>query len=170
MPALAGRDSLRRPSPAARLATPPLAGCTARYADPRRLHGSLRWATMSFQIRPLSRSDRRASSILGTEAFGTAPSPSGGEWPIAGQSPWRTFDGATLAARAFRRAYASWFGGVEVPTNGLAGVTVAAEYRGRGLLRPLIGQVLADGRASGDEIGRASGRGRGVVAGVVGVV
>src|SRR5690625_1243889 len=115
-------------------------------------HGSLRWGTMSFQIRPLSRADRPASSTLGAEAFGTVPAPPEAEWPPAGHSPWGTFDGATLAARAFRRAYTSWFGGASVPTNGLAGVTVAAEYRGRGLLGPLIGQVLADGRASGDVI------------------
>ncbi len=115
-------------------------------------HGSLRWGTMSFQIRPLSRADRPASSTLGAEAFGTVPAPPEAEWPPAGHSPWGTFDGATLAARAFRRAYTSWFGGASVPTNGLAGVTVAAEYRGRGLLGPLIGQVLADGRAAGDVI------------------
>lgn len=110
---------------------------------------------MSFQIRPLSRSDRLASARLGAEAFG-GPSPlrppPEGEWPPAGHSTWGTFDGDTLTAQAFRRAYCSWFGGVQVPTNGLAGVTVAAEYRGRGLLGPLIEQVLADGRAEGDVI------------------
>src|SRR5699024_4964714 len=109
----------------------------------------------TFEIRPLPRSARQASARLRAEAFGgPTPLPSAleREWPPPGHSPWGTYDGDTLAARAFRRAETTWFGGVEIPTNGLSGVVVAPEYRGLGLLEPLIGQVLEDGRAAGDAI------------------
>lgn len=54
-----------------------------------------------------------------------------------------------LAGRAVDREFDSWFGGNLVPTCGVAGVTVAAEYRGRKLLDRLFADLL----------GRARGRG-----------
>ena len=50
-------------------------------------------------------------------------------WTSRG-SPGSGFDSDMLAARIVDREFESWFGGA-LPTCGIAGVTVAAEYRGR---------------------------------------
>jgi predicted acetyltransferase len=47
------------------------------------------------------------------------------------------------------RSFTSWFHGATVPTAGLAGVTVAAERRGEGALRPLMTTALDDARERG---------------------
>ena len=52
-------------------------------------------------------------------------------------------------AKLADREYESWFGGVEVPTSGIAGVTVALEYRGRGVLSPLMAAALTGARERG---------------------
>ena len=59
------------------------------------------------------------------------------------------FDGETLVARLADRAYDSCFGGVLVPTSGIAGVTVAAEFRGQGGLSPLFLETLRHARDRG---------------------
>ncbi|MGC0250653.1 GNAT family N-acetyltransferase [Pseudactinotalea sp. Z1748] len=112
---------------------------------------------MPFQIRRLGAADKTEAITLGREAFGFPVGPRHGDaqrrpWPPPGTTEWGTFDGATLAAKAARRAYRSHFGGALVPTCGLAGVTVAAEYRGRGLLSPLLAQVLEHAHGEGDVI------------------
>lgn len=63
--------------------------------------------------------------------------------------PWGIFDGDVLAGRMVDREYDSWFAGAAVPTCGIAGVTVAAEFRGRGLLTPLFATVLEAARKRG---------------------
>lgn len=57
--------------------------------------------------------------------------------------------GGTLAAATVEREYHSWFGGRQVLTAGIAGVTVAAERRGEGLLTPLFDACLGDARDRG---------------------
>ena len=52
-------------------------------------------------------------------------------------------------AKAIDRAFDSYFGGVAVPTSGIAGVTVAAESRGQGALTPLFDALLRAARDRG---------------------
>ena len=66
-----------------------------------------------------------------------------------GRNYWGCFDGDRLVAKLADREYHSWFGGAEVATSGIAGVTVALEYRGRGVLSPLMGAALAGARERG---------------------
>lgn len=93
-----------------------------------------------------------ASRTLGQEAFGippaaapTPPLPGPGRWPD-GVAMWSTFDtddtgpdgDPRMAARVRTHDYRSWWGGAPIATVGFAGVTVAAEYRGRGLVEELF--------------------------------
>lgn len=104
---------------------------------------------MAFEIRPLSDADARASATLRHEAFG-ATRPQGTQTLEAPGTHWLgTFDDGTLAARMVSRDYESWFGGARVPTAGIGGVTIAPEYRRRGLLGPMFAQGLAEARERG---------------------
>ena len=88
--------------------------------------------------------------MLGREAFGHAPTADDVLPPaLAGAHVFGAFDGDELVARMVDREYDSWFGGGCVPTAGIAGVTVAAERRGVGLLTPLFESVLAAARERG---------------------
>ena len=106
--------------------------------------------------RPLTADDLDAAALLGREAFGMPPPGGAGPAPRPADRPgwheWGTFDGDRLVARAVGREYRSWFGGVQVPTTGVAGVTVRAEDRGRGLLAGLLGEVLAEGGRRGEVV------------------
>jgi len=103
-------------------------------------------------VRRLGPDDAEVSRRLGWEAFGF-PSPVPEEPPVPdgpGQARFGAFDeGGALVARMVDRAYDSCFGGALVPTSGIAGVTVAAEARGRGALTPLFGATLAHARERG---------------------
>lgn len=111
--------------------------------------------------RRLGPDDEAASLRLSAEAFGerppsaSPPPPSGPEgeprtWPPEGIVAIGTFDAdGELVAKLNGRPYESWFHGGRVPTFGVAGVTVAAEHRGEGLLSPLMERVLAEGRRQG---------------------
>src|SRR5215207_7004522 len=70
----------------------------------------------------------------------------------AGVNVVRAFDSDLLAARIVDREFESWFGGVRLPTCGIAGVTVAAEYRGQGLLTPLFVEALRHAKQRGSLI------------------
>ncbi|MEO6605946.1 MAG: GNAT family N-acetyltransferase [Aeromicrobium sp.] len=99
---------------------------------------------MELQIRQLTDDDMGQAVRLGAESFGgpldldDLPSATreGRQW-------FGAFDGDRLAAQAINREFESWFGGVAVPTSGIAFVGVTAEYRGRGIVRPLLDAVLA---------------------------
>ncbi|SDS20511.1 GNAT family N-acetyltransferase [Microlunatus soli] len=100
---------------------------------------------MSFDIRrPATADEAEQSRRLNHEAFGmpaeepTEPA----RLTSPGAIDLAAFDGAVLAARLTARDYDSWFGGRLVPTSGIGGVTVALEYRGRGLLTPLFEQLF----------------------------
>ena len=99
-----------------------------------------RMADHQLTVRPLEEGDAEASRTLGFEAFGMPTSPP--TEPASLEQPGRTFygvfDDGRLVGRLADRAYDSWFGGVQVPTCGIAGVTVAIEDRGRGALSPLF--------------------------------
>lgn len=108
---------------------------------------------MSLDVRTVPFASAPAFQRLGLEAFGMPPTPppepEAEEWPPAGGTPWGAWDGDELVARALVRSFTSWFHGSEVPTAGLAGVTVAAERRGEGALRPLLAAALDDARTRG---------------------
>ncbi|GAA3528608.1 hypothetical protein GCM10022234_27350 [Aeromicrobium panaciterrae] len=100
---------------------------------------------MDLEIRQLTDADMKQAMRLGAESFGNPPTPDedlpsstreGREW-------FGAFDGGLLVAQAINREFHSWFGGVAIATAGVAFVGVTAEYRGRGILRPLLDALLA---------------------------
>jgi len=107
---------------------------------------------MTLRTARISAADHRRSHVLGGEAFGMGPGGDPPAWPVPGRSDWGVFDGEDLVAQAFRRRYTSWFGGAQIPTCGYAGVTIAAEHRGRGLLQPLLTAVQQEAREAGEVI------------------
>ncbi len=102
-------------------------------------------------VRPLTSTNAAASLQLGQEAFGvpTTQPTEHPPWPPAGTHPFGTFDGKRLAARMIDKEYDSHFGGALLPTSGIAGVTVQAEYRGRGLLTDLFRHTLESAKDRG---------------------
>lgn len=99
------------------------------------------------ETRPLTADDVTASKELGHEAFGN-PRPAGdraaGDFPAPGTTTWGTFDDGHLVAKATARHDASYWHGHQLATCGIAGVAVAAEHRGRGLLRGVLAEALAE--------------------------
>lgn len=106
------------------------------------------------ETRLLTADDFDAILRLGMEAFGAPPPglpmPSPEGFPQPGRHYWGTFEGDLLAARVVGQEYDSWFRGIEVPTCGIAGVTVVAERRGAGLLHDLFRAALDEGAARGE--------------------
>jgi predicted acetyltransferase len=105
-------------------------------------------------VRRLTADDAEQAQRLGFEAFGLPATPSTRP-PSVDQPGWAwfgAFDSDVLAARMVDREFDSWFGGVPVPTCGVAGVTVAAEYRGQGLLTPLFAAALRQAKERGAKI------------------
>lgn len=102
-------------------------------------------------VRPLLAGDAEVSRRLGHEAFGmpTTPRADAAYLDGPGQHWYGAFDGDQLAARMLDREFDSYFGGTTVPTAGIAGVTVAAEYRSRGLLTPLFVEALRGAKDRG---------------------
>jgi len=100
--------------------------------------------------RALTLDDGPASRRLGQEAFGVQPTPAP-EPPASppGQHPVGSFDGDRLVARVIGREYHSWFGGAQIPTWGIAGVTVEAEYRGHQALTELFAATFEQARSWG---------------------
>jgi predicted acetyltransferase len=102
-------------------------------------------------VRRLDASHAEASRRLGFEAFGmpTTPPTEPAVPDQPGMITYGAFVGDRLIGRLKDRAYDSWFGGSTVPTTGIAGVTVAMEDRGRGVLSLLFGTALAEARERG---------------------
>lgn len=111
------------------------------------------------EIRALTLEDHEASVRLSTEAFGSAPG-----WTPPPRPDTLPTDrhvvvavdaaagGEELLARVAAHEYRSWWHGQRVPTCGIAGVAVAAEHRGSGLLAPLLARALEDGAARGESL------------------
>lgn len=110
----------------------------------------------SVEIRLLTLDDHEPSFRLGAEAFGAPPYP--GTVPPApealpvGREVWGAFEGGTLVARVAAHEYRSWWHGTTLPTCGIAGVTVAPEHRGAGLLQPLFAAALGAAAARGEAL------------------
>jgi predicted acetyltransferase len=106
--------------------------------------------------RPVGPADIAASLTLSAEAFGDLPAgftpPSPDAWPLPGRHSWGTWEDDRLVARVMGREYHSWWHGREVPTCGIAGVAVAAESRGAGLLDDLMRTVLDEGLRERGEV------------------
>ena len=95
--------------------------------------------------------DAEAARRLGAEAFGISSEPPTS--PAAIDQPgmiwYGAFDDELLVARLVDREYDAYFGGVPIPMCGVAGVTVAAEYRGQGILTPLFATSLRNAKQRG---------------------
>ncbi|MGW8565583.1 GNAT family N-acetyltransferase [Isoptericola sp. NPDC055881] len=111
---------------------------------------------MTLEIRRTAFADVPASRRLGAEAFGVspqpAPDPDPDNWPSPNIRPWVATDDGEVVAGLGVRSFTSWFHGAPLATAGFAGVTVAAERRGSGLLRPLVEAALAEARGLGDVV------------------
>jgi len=111
---------------------------------------------MTFTHRLLGPADGPQSRRLGMEAFGFPASPpddaTAPPFPPAGAHAHGLLDGDELVARLMAREYLSHFAGQQVPTCGIAGVTVKAEYRGRGLLSQLFDAAFDGARSRGEVI------------------
>lgn len=106
---------------------------------------------MTFDVRRLTAEDAEAAWTLGGEAFGvpTTPRPEPTPEDPPGRAAYGAFTGGSLVAKAVDRAFDSYFGGVAVPTSGIAGVTVVAEARGQGALGPVLGALLRAAKERG---------------------
>lgn len=108
---------------------------------------------VTVDIRPLTFADAENSRRLSIEAFGhlSGPMPelTPETWPPSGMQIWGAYDDGRLVAKTAGRSYDSWFGGATVATAGIAGVTVAAEHRGGGLLTALFDEMLGSMRSDG---------------------
>jgi predicted acetyltransferase len=97
-------------------------------------------------IRELTDDDAAQSTAQTTEAFGAAPS---GAPARVAETRYGLFDGDRLAAQAFALRWATFVGGVPIPTTGIGNVTVAPEDRGGGTAQRLMSEVLANERSRG---------------------
>lgn len=106
---------------------------------------------MSIEVRPLTAADAEVARRLGWEAFGFPAEPSTTDAAVdqPGMTWLGAFDGDELVGRMIDRVYDSCFGGALLPTCGVAGVTVVAEARGRGVLSPLFTALLGHARERG---------------------
>lgn len=98
---------------------------------------------MSYTIRLLGENDREQAHRLGNLAFGgdlAAPMPD--EPPLAGPRAGAFDARDRLVAKAFARPYEQWWCGRPVPMAGMAGVAVAPEHRGKGLVRQLMDALI----------------------------
>lgn len=106
------------------------------------------------EIRELTPDDWEGEAALAEEAFGAAPAGSPPRTrpaePPPGRHGWGAVDGGRLVAKVVALEQASWWGGVELATCGIAGVAVAAEHRAGGLLAAVMAPLLAQAAERGE--------------------
>ncbi|MBK7722396.1 MAG: GNAT family N-acetyltransferase [Austwickia sp.] len=112
---------------------------------------------MTLQVREATDADLPAMRRLGWEAFAppvtvqdcqNAPAPPVSDSRVV-LAHRGTQMGEELVGKAVDLALTSWYGGRPVETSGVAGVAIAAEHRGRGVLEPLLDRLLTGARARG---------------------
>ncbi|HEX3647773.1 MAG TPA: GNAT family N-acetyltransferase [Pseudonocardiaceae bacterium] len=101
------------------------------------------------ELRDLTPEDARESTLLGRRAFGFYPGANLDAKPPAGSTNHGAFLAGKLVGRAFDLHDEQWWGGRLVRASDIAGVAVAAEARGAGVARAVIGKLLADARERG---------------------
>ena len=106
---------------------------------------------MSLTVRPLADDDLPAAWELGRLAFGgPATAPDRALRPVAGLLRLGAFDErGRLVGKATDTGHRQWWGGREVATADVSGVAVLPEYRGAGVARALLADLLARGRERG---------------------
>jgi GNAT superfamily N-acetyltransferase len=106
---------------------------------------------MTLSVRRLEPEDAESARRLGMEAFGVPSSPTTSPATIdqPGRIWYGAFHGDQLAGQLIDREYDAYFGGVSLPLCGVAGVTVAAEHRGQGILTPLFASLLRNAKQRG---------------------
>ncbi|MEG9226305.1 GNAT family N-acetyltransferase [Aeromicrobium sp. Sec7.5] len=101
---------------------------------------------MSTRVSPLDVIDWAAVKPFWIEAFGAGDDESP---PGPGRHVWRVDSGDEVVALGVDREFETWLGDRRVPTAGIAGITVPAEHRGGGYLRPLFETLLGAARERG---------------------
>jgi predicted acetyltransferase len=105
--------------------------------------------THGLELRELDPSDAAASTLLGRRAFGFHPGPYPEPSLPAGSTNHGAFVDGRLVGRAFDLHDQQWWGGRLVHAADIAGVAVAAEARGQGVARALMGRMLESARERG---------------------
>jgi predicted acetyltransferase len=96
-------------------------------------------------LRPIDPDGDDAAWRLGAVTFGYADEdrPADFHFTAPGRNTWGLYDDTgRLIARATDREQSQWFGGRLVPASGVAGVTVAPEWRNRGVARRMLTHLL----------------------------
>lgn len=101
---------------------------------------------MSTQVSALDVIDWASVKPFWIEAFGAGDDESP---PGPGRHVWRVDSGGDVVALGVDREFETWLGDRRVPTAGVAGITVPAEHRGGGYLRPLFETLLGASRERG---------------------
>lgn len=113
---------------------------------------------VTVSLRPLTAAHHEAGLQLRHEAFGAPRPADAGNAPTAntdadpGRHWWGHTEGDALLSRGCWVEYGAYFGGVEVPNAGLAGITIAAEARGQGLLKELLAVMWREAREAGRSV------------------
>jgi predicted acetyltransferase len=102
------------------------------------------------ELRDLTDGDIAEVTRLGRRSFGfpATERPAPDHLPV-GQTSHGAFLGGRLVGQAFDLHDQQWWGGRLLDSADLAGVAVAAEVRGRGVARMLMGRVVEHARARG---------------------
>lgn len=101
---------------------------------------------MTTRVSSLDVIDWAAIKPFWIEAFGADDDESP---PGPGRHVWRVDSGDEVVALGVDREFETWLGDHRVPTAGIAGITVPAEHRGGGYLRPLFETLLGASRERG---------------------
>ena len=101
---------------------------------------------MTTRVSPLDVIDWASVKPFWIEAFGAGDDESP---PGPGRHVWRVDSGDEVVALGVDREFETWLGDRRIPTAGVAGITVPAEHRGGGYLRPLFETLLGAARERG---------------------
>src|SRR5690349_3194098 len=100
---------------------------------------------MTLHVRPLTEADEAASWQLSRLAFGGPRERPPGRRPAAapGLHALGAFGSGAIVGKAIALEHTYLYGGRAVPAAGVAGVAIAPEARAGGVLRDLLGPLMA---------------------------